>query len=350
VQFGARAEVSASTDTLVGRFSASAFIYFDALVQLSPFHFTVFLGGGVDVTRNGRPILRAELAATLDGPSPFHAAGYVEIHFLGTHRIGFEATSGDGAPDPPPEVDLDALVVEAVSRPDAWTAPMPGAAVGLVTLRDSVRSKDIIMVHPLGGIALQQRLLPLGKRITRFGSAVPRGGPVTYELDYLRAGNAEPRPVRDKFMGDFAPGQYDDIDGLSAPAFESMQAGGRLEVDDVRLPTDPVGVVIEELRYDETVIDSPPALGPSLTPEDVARLAAVGAAMRAPGFAGVQGLAVRVPGERFVVADADTLVATADERRAPTSSAEARDRVLSAQARRGDLVVVGAHEASEATA
>jgi hypothetical protein len=82
-------------------------------------------------------------------------------------------------------------------------------------------------VHPLGELSVQQRVVPLGITIDRFGNTTPAGDRrFTVELTGL-VGQGAAQPVLDFF----APAQFldmPDASKLRRPSFEMMQAGVRL--------------------------------------------------------------------------------------------------------------------------
>ncbi|MBK6715370.1 MAG: hypothetical protein IPG57_09815 [Burkholderiales bacterium] len=226
IQFGARAEVSAKVQTAIGEFGAAAMIFFDALIELDPFGFIVDLGALVEVTLSGRPLIQAQLMATLSGTKPWHAVGFAEVMFLGRHRIPFEVRVGDEEPVALPTLNLLVELTKEIARPESWSTVPPVDAADVVVLRDSSAGASGLL-HPMGTVALRQRLIPFGKRIARFGSAVPEGGALKFDLHEILVGGRV--DAVSPLLDDFAPGQYEELtedEKLSRPTFERMQAGG----------------------------------------------------------------------------------------------------------------------------
>jgi hypothetical protein len=355
IQFGARAELSVSVSTAIGDIGAAAMIFFDALIELDPFGFIVDLGATIEVTLDGRPLIQAQLMATLSGTKPWHAVGFVEVVFLGRHRIPFEARAGDQQPTSLPTIDLLPKLVEAIARPESWSMLPPAEAADVVVLRDAGAS-GAGLLHPLGSVGLRQRLLPFGKRLARYGSATPEGGAAMFALKEIvvggRADSADP------LHDDFAPGQYEALsedEKLARPAFESMQAGGAARgAIDIALPkadtrTGSCGIQVA-IDYEERVIDQPlrPSRKTKRSRKPVMATSLVAAmADDVAGeveFAGPADRAIAVPGERWRAADADHLGALPGA--AATSAAEARDRRALSGRPSDRTTVIALHEAA----
>jgi hypothetical protein len=276
-------------------------------------------------------VVHAQLSASLTGPSPWHAAGFAEFQVGIKVRVAFETTVGQPAAEQPQVVDLMTMLRTEIARADSWAAVPSSDAGSLASLRAPAPGAGII-VHPLGAIALHQRLLPFGKQIARFGAALPLGGPQQFVLNAIRVGSGSPPPAA--LFDDFAPGQYDvltDDEKLARPAFESMQAGGTVPVSGLAIPKpaaagSPVGVLVD-IGYDEAVIDattSPSAKLPARTIplSEQVRLLEL---RRSTGLtAAPPDVAIGVLAERYVVSHADSLQAVGEPGDG-TSAAQAHD-------------------------
>ncbi|MFD3504234.1 DUF6603 domain-containing protein [Streptomyces sp. NPDC058678] len=226
IQVGANLEVYASTSVLGSVIAAEGHLGFDALVTLVPFSFTVRLDAGVSISVNGRPVLQARLVLTLTGPEPWHVTGFasVSLFLIGEVRVPIDLTFGVEQVLVPPEIDLLARLLEALRRPSAVTT-LPPPEVGPVALRGGAGDDERVL-HPAGRLRVTQREVPLGKRVTRFGAAVP-SRPLVLDLIAVRLGGAElpSEPVGELF----APGPFEEDlpedQQLRRPAFEEMRAG-----------------------------------------------------------------------------------------------------------------------------
>lgn len=351
VQLGAALDAYAKVDTFVGKFSVSANLGFDALIQFQPFELTAALGAQVDIARDDVPVLHAAVHACLTGPTPWHLVGYAEFDFFGRHRIDVVATIG--SPAAPPELRVEAAdvlahVVEAFSKPDAWAALPPRDADRVAGTADQSPSGAIV-VHPLGALSARQRLVPFGTYLDRFGAAVL--APTTFTLTGFRVGSGQSQSQAADLYDDFSPGQFKaltDDERVARPAFESMRSGGHVAVAAFRLPADLPAGVTSTGSYQEAAVDVEPgsgyrSAGPlprrkggrgvkrTLPANVVTALTAAGAAARAEtrstGARQFRGpdLFVAVRAERWVAADTDTLDPLAAA--APESSSEAHDRL-----------------------
>ena len=228
-QVGARLtlEVSAS------RFTLDGMLQFDALFEFAPFRFVVDVAGRVRLRWGSRTLAGVYLEMTLAGPLPLHARGKAtfKLGFLSL-SASFDRTLDSGEPPAPP-APADPLpeLLEALADPRSWSAVPPAAHRSMVSLRavDGVAA----VVHPLGELTVRQRVIPLGVRIERYGQRALAGGPrqVDLTVSLPEQDSVEPRPVSDHF----APAQFfelGDDDKLSAPAFQPLPSGVRLETPD----------------------------------------------------------------------------------------------------------------------
>jgi hypothetical protein len=361
-QLGADLDVYAEADTFFGNFSLQALMGFDALIQFQPFALSAELGASVDIARDGTPFLHAAIHAALTGPGPWHIVGYAEFDCLGKHRIDVEASIGDvielAAPVLLPTELLNQLLT-ALGRSDAWAALPPEDAARVVTLCDQP-SNGRVRIHPLGSLSSRQRVLPFDKEIQRFGAA--EVAPTTFTLNGFRIGSSQATYTpAEQLLDDFAPGQFSplsDDERLARPAFEAMHSGGRVSVLGFRTPSTPPVATTDD--YDAFVVDdepltgsrtaAPAALGTARIPGGAFKLlVSGGAAAHAPtrsggatDFAGGEDLSVGVKPERYVAADANTLIPSQP---GGTSAAEAHD-VAAASTSQAPRTVALLHEAA----
>jgi hypothetical protein len=340
VQFGARLDLWVEA----GPFSASAYAALDALVQFTPFHFTVTLSMGIDIAWNGSPFLHAQLEATLEGPTPWHAFGYLEFNVLFLKaRIGVDVIVGEAAAEEPARIDLADVLRAAFQAEDSLAATLPPAAPAGVSLR-AIPAADGPVVHPFGGFTLRQRALPLDTTIGRYGAAMPAPNTATrFELLSVTVGTVtltDPPAVLD----DFPAAQFADLsddERLSRPAFEAMPSGAVVAAGASRYRWVEDGqarpaATSASIAYDEAVIDDPagpPQSSRTAVPLDATvagLLLAGGAAARSPArerdaVAGPD-QRITVVGERYVVAPLDTLPLGPDAAKGATSYTQAAER------------------------
>ena len=237
-QMGARFEVYASADlSVLGTFTACAYLGFDTFFQFDPFHFIAEIYGGADIQRNGASLMSAELRLTLDGPGPFRAVGVAALNFLGRHEVSFEAIAGEPQlPDAAPASQPLALLRAAFADAKNWTVLLPERQGVPVTLRERDPAGASVL-HPFGGVRSRQTVVPLNTGIERFGNTAPDFlGPFVVDEVALKTPGGDPAATRTvkpaRFVKEqFAPGQYfalSDEEKISRPSFELRDAGVEL--------------------------------------------------------------------------------------------------------------------------
>ncbi len=321
VQLGARLDVYAEADLgALGIFSAQAFLGFDALVYLVPrLSFIVDLAGGAAISRNGNPLLSAELLLTLEGPEPVRYSGYASFTCLGTHRIPIEGSIGA---EPPPVTpvpgDPVADVLDALAQPGSWRSVPPPTVPDLVGIREPPEVTGTLLLHPFGSLAVAQRVAPLDTPMERY-----TGAPIdaTLTLTVSLGGTAtsgtstrEPFPAGEVF-------ELTEDEKLTGEAFPLLPAGFTgLRPPNVTVQAPPA--VDGDDSY-ETAVLSARTRQPEPDPVPVAAfgepvltaLLATAATGRAPtrsqGAAGYTGasLGVAIQSPTYRIAQADTLAA-----------------------------------------
>lgn len=312
-QTGARLELYVKA----GGFSLQGMLGFDALVQFDPFGFEVDIAGSLVLRHGSTKLFAVSLDVHLSGPSPWHVSGSVSFSILFLHiKIGFDARLGGEAPQRLPVVDdAPQRLHAALALPESWSAALPAGADLLVTLR-ARPIEDERVVHPLGRLALRQRLLPLDQQITRLGSAM-LPAPTTFTLQGAEV-NGKPVKV-EPIQEPFAPAQYvelSDAEKLSKPSFVSMTAGATLAVPASQRGAT-VAVAPERLQHVDRVTGgagAAPAPVAEAAVQSQPTIAAAGVlaapvAIAAPGFAVVSADDLQV--QSAAVADMAAVFSTA---------------------------------------
>jgi hypothetical protein len=317
-QIGALAELYAEA----GGFNIYGWIGFDALfVYLPFFSFVTDFSGGVKLSRGSTKIAGIQLDATLSGVAPFRAKGSASISlWLFDVSVSFDHRFGGESQIAPPVVDPTPLLLAALGDPRNWSGTMPPASWRAVSVA-APPSADV-MIDPVGGVLVRERVLPLNRRITRFGDATP-GGPGQYDVTdaALGGGPTDWSPVQEAF----APAQFEelsDAEKLSLPSFARMDAGVALAGN----AFDAGPALGTDLVYETKIVDRPWAGAPApdypLPLRNQLAMLAAGAAARAPfRAAGAQkfvtsgardGAApVKLDDEPYVIAGVDDLVTRA---------------------------------------
>jgi hypothetical protein len=222
LQFGAALDVFIG----VSGYGLSGHLGFDALLQLSPFHFEADISGSIALMAGGDDLMSVSLDATLTGPAPWNIAGNFKIHivFFDVH-ISFSQTWGQNAPSQQtPAIDVGSLLNATLADPRNWNPQLPTGLAALVTTRQ-VEDATAIFAHPLATLEVHESIVPLGLAITRYGEA-SLSGANEFSITDFRVGTGGPgfTAVQD----DFAPAQFFDLsdaDKLSRPSFERHDAG-----------------------------------------------------------------------------------------------------------------------------
>jgi hypothetical protein len=117
-----------------------------------------------------------------------------------------------------------------------WSAVLPASDRILVALRPgagpAAAPADAVLAHPSSTIEFNQRAVPLGVVVQRFGAA-PATAPTRIDITALKAGPAGERPLtleQPPVSTEFAPAQYFDLTPdqlLAEQAFRVLPSGAR---------------------------------------------------------------------------------------------------------------------------
>lgn len=356
VQFGAELDVALS----VAGCGLSGHLGFDALLQLSPFHFEADVSGKVAITVGGDDLASVGLEATLTGPAPWNIAGKFTFHILwwDVSKSFSESWGQTASPLAIAPVDVGQLLRTALADPRSWSASLPAGAPALVTTRQ-VTDPGTVRAHPWARLEVVQRIVPLGLDITRFGQAAPAGAK-RFALTDLRVGGAA--PATEIVQDDFAPAQFFDLSDeqkLARPSFERHDAGLRVSGTLIATGT----VQAKKITYETFYVDEPGGAARSdpgvpvqgLWWSDVLAILENGAAGRAAitqagdGRYPVPGQPIKVAEPTFVIVDVANLV-PAGIGPAVGSNYSDMQALLDAQpaAQRQRLQIVATHELAAA--
>ncbi|MFG3019432.1 DUF6603 domain-containing protein [Streptomyces sp. NPDC048254] len=353
VQIGAKLDLYAETKFL-GTWSVSAFLGFDALIYLNPFHFTVDLFGGAALKHNGHPFLSLDVLLSIAGPGQWLVHGQATFDFFGRHSVAVDLVIGEPEPaEPLPVVNpLDDLKA-ALEDPRSWSAQLPDTGQMLVTLRE-IDAPGLVLVHPFGRLTVREKVVPLDTTITHYGASDP-GPHRRFTIGAVRLGTKvvdRGSVVRERF----SRGQFFDLtedQKIAGPEFEPLPAGlTGIGIEAVTWGT----ATVVTFDYETLVVDAiqpapvrPP--GPArYTPGDqvVLTLAGTGAASRAltrrdnpAEYAGApKGIAVHDVGHTIrSVADLSKAVGSTTY-----GSRTEAEEALGRRADRAGLQLAGAHE------
>lgn len=249
-QFGAALSLYAA----LGPLSVRGFIGFDALFIFSPFSFIIDFAAGLEVNLGSLRLAAVHVRGTLSGPTPWHVIGEASISILFFEiSVHVEFTIGDEQTNELPSVDTWAPLKKAIETRESWSAVRPPAAFEVVKLAPPEGSAAPLLIDPVGGATLRQKVLPFNQRFTKFQEARP-GGADFYGLDEVGVGDEKVRPPL--VQEHFAPGQLRDMtdaEKISGPQFVEMPAGFTIAGNAVKRGTG----VAAEIQYQTTVLGAP---------------------------------------------------------------------------------------------
>jgi hypothetical protein len=221
VQFGSRLDFYFRADQL----SLEGMLGFDTLINLSPFGFTADIAGSLLLKWGPDPLFAVWIAMAFSGPNPWYARCRATFDLFGWKQsIEFETTIGQPVDESEPElVDVGKLLCDEVEKPISWSGQLPSDGQ-IVALR-AAAPDGAVLVHPGGELSVSQRIVPLDREISAFGTSIP-AKERTFSLALILGGDSENEPVLDYF----ARGQFwrlSDDERLAAPSFDRMPAGVR---------------------------------------------------------------------------------------------------------------------------
>lgn len=274
VQVGARLELRVAA----AGFVLDGVLAFDALVQVDPFRLDLDIVGGLALMRGSHVLMAVEVRLHLTGPAPWHAVGYAtfRVLFFKVH-VSFDATFGQPRPVRAAQpAAIWPLLRAALVDAGSWTVGQPAGAAASATLQaQPVAGAAEILAHPLGRVAVRQRVVPLQRDISRFADAAPADFH-WFAIDTVTIGTATYTPT--VLVEPFAPAQFVQMspeEQLSAPGYEQMPAGAQVaDASPVAGPARPVTIEFETVVLGVAT----PAQAYVPTADTVARLAETGAA------------------------------------------------------------------------
>ena len=249
VQFGAHSDMFFGFSAL----SVEGHSGFDALIQFSPFHFTVEISTSFTVKVFGVGVWGLGIDLTLEGPTPWHANGTASISFFFfSIDVGIDVTWGDARDTTLPPVAVMPIVAGELGKRSNWKAQLPRGSNLLVSLRDLPPDEAALVLHPAGTLQVSQRAVPLDLTLDKLGSQKPSDAN-RFSLQVASAGLAKTRDVQEPF----APSQYrnaDDATKLSQPAYQPEDSG--IELAPAGQASDSASALTRVIRYDLHIVDT----------------------------------------------------------------------------------------------
>lgn len=232
-QFGARLELYAAA----AGFNVYGFLAFDVLFQFSPFYFIASIGAMLALRRGSSSISSISLALTFEGTTPWKTKGTAKLKlfwFL-TIKVRFSKTWGQPKDTLLGDVDVLDRLLEALRNKGNWQSVLPSQRHLLVSLKEIAPLGDQVVVHPVGGLTVSQKIVPLNVRIDKFGNAKPAGDR-EFAITGHQAGGEDLDPTEINIVKDhFAPADFfkkSDTEKLSADSFVKYDSGFSLGTSD----------------------------------------------------------------------------------------------------------------------
>jgi hypothetical protein len=327
-QFGAHAQYFFGFSAL----SVSGQSGFDALIQFSPFHFTITVSTSFSVNVFGVGAFSVDIDLTVDGPEPWHAHGTASLSFFFfSISIGIDFTWGDSGTTSLPPVAVMPILSAEFGKQSNWRAQLPAGSNLLVSLRKLDPSESQFVLHPAGTLRVSQRAIPLDLTLDTVGGQQPddanRFGLTVSSPDLVKTATLQDQ---------FAPAQFvnaDDATKLSEQAYVQQDSGIEMSASGDQYASGTA--IVRIVRYDVTIIDTKLRRASTRFTPYPGSLFAAGlrgnAAARSPLSAARQAQthpyagSVQVSAETFAVANQSDNTVHSPEAAAFTSAASARD-------------------------
>ncbi|HEY6798913.1 MAG TPA: DUF6603 domain-containing protein, partial [Kineosporiaceae bacterium] len=248
VQFGTNSEYFFGFDAL----SVSGHSGFDALIQFSPFHFSVSVRTAFSVKVFGIGVYGVGIDLTVEGPGRWHAYGSASLSFFFfSVDIPIDVHFGSEGDTTLKPVDVLPILTGELGKRSNWLAVPPRGAQLSVTLRALDPAVADLVLHPLGTLQVAQKAVPLDVKLDKFGNTACKDG----NLFRLAASGGFTK-VRD-ISEPFAPAGFrnlDDAGRLSQPAFVPQDGGIELAAGGGEYRTGTT--VTRHVRYNITIVDT----------------------------------------------------------------------------------------------
>jgi hypothetical protein len=249
LQFGSQSEYFFGFSAL----SVEGHSGFDALIQFSPFHFSVSISTSFSVKVFGVGVYGIGIQLTLEGPAPWHASGSGSISFLFfSVDVPIDFTWGESRDTSLPPIAAMPLLADEMGKRSNWRAILPKGSNLLVSLRQLPAEEADFVLHPVGTLHVSQRAIPLDLTLDKIGNQKPSD----VNRFTLMAGAGSLAKV-DDVDEQFAPAQFrnaDDATKLSEPAYTPQHGGIELSAAGKALAS--ATAVTRIVRYDLTIIDT----------------------------------------------------------------------------------------------
>jgi hypothetical protein len=247
-QFGSRSEMFFGFDAI----NISGHLGWDALFQFSPFYFIITVSASFSLNVFGIGLFSVHISGSLEGPSPWRAAGTGSISLLFFDiSADFDVTWGESENTELPPIQVLPLLVAEIEKRENWRALLPKGNNLLVSLR-KLPEDDSLVLHPVGTLKVSQRRVPLELTLDKVGNQKPSD---VKRLSIVMS--AGPLQKKGDTFEQFAPAQFQEFDDskkLSRPAYAPEKGG--LEISAPGQDMASAKMVKRVVRYEEIILDS----------------------------------------------------------------------------------------------
>lgn len=252
VQFGARVDARAKA----WKIEAVGALWFDILIQFSPFHFIANMGVMFEIRKGSSCILSIYIDLTVEGPHPWRVQGKGSFKILFVKvSVSFDKTFGQAQQESIAPAAIAPQVQSAIQNKDNWLVIGPDKSHQVVAFRDITNTTGSnLVVDPFGSLKLSQKVVPMNIKLARFGtSAISDFN--QFGIGSVTVGSPAVALTYQTAQDFFAPNSFfylTDDQKLSKDSYEKYTSGFTLGNPD-KISSN--YFVHRKVEYDEIIID-----------------------------------------------------------------------------------------------
>ncbi|MHA1498228.1 MAG: DUF6603 domain-containing protein, partial [Promethearchaeota archaeon] len=239
----------------------SGYLYFDTLIQFSPFYFIVEIGAGFAVKFMGYTLLSVDLSGSLEGPNPYKIKGKASFSILFWDvDVNVSLKFGNKKPESIETHNPWELLHPALMEGDPWETELPGwADLAIILKKEDVAAQAASqadgtpppppLVHPVGNLKYYQKAVPINQTLEWVITGEPKNySKFEFSVDVSQSNGLESGgPVKKLF----APAHWvkmSQTDKLNAPSTDEHNAGIYIESDEASFTSYTPKTVIYETK------------------------------------------------------------------------------------------------------
>jgi hypothetical protein len=198
-----------------------------------PFSVRADVSAGCTLRHGETTIAGIAVEASLTGPKPYHIWGQGSVSVLCvTITVPFDETFGERVQSEIPAKDPWEDLRKVLEDPNSWSGKLGEGVIAAVNLfaPSDTATPPPPLVHPSGAVEFRQRVVPLNKRLERFGDYSLEGS-TRYDIKQVGfgAGSGSAGRISWKTARDYLPPALSenltDDQKLSRPSFEMETVG-----------------------------------------------------------------------------------------------------------------------------